>query len=44
MVLSFVHPTKPARIVGPFNSVRLDADSIRELGNGGLVACHRERL
>ena len=44
LVLSFVHPTKPARIVGPFNSVRLDADSIRELGNGGLVACHRERL
>lgn len=44
LVLSFVHPTKPARSVGPFNSVRLDGDGIRELGNGGLVAYHRERL
>lgn len=44
LVLSFVHPTKPARIVGPFNSLRLDGDSIRELGNDRFVAYHRERL
>ena len=44
LVLSFVHPTKPARSQGPFESVRLDGDSIRESANGRLVAYHRERV
>ena len=44
LVLSFVHPTKPSRIAGPFKSVRLDGDGVRELAHGRLVAYHRERL
>ena len=44
LVLSFVHPTRPSRSLGPFKAVSLDGDSIREPPHGRLVAYHRERV
>jgi hypothetical protein len=42
LVLSFVHPAKPAKTVGPFHAIRLDGDSIREVQNRTLVAHHMQ--
>ena len=42
LVLSFVHPSKPSRTVGPFQAIRLDGDSVREVVGRTLVARHRE--
>ena len=42
LALSFVHPAKPAKTVGPFQAVRLDGDSVREVVERALVARHRE--
>ncbi len=42
LILSFVHPSKPAKSVGPFHGIRLDGDSVREVQNHTLVARHRE--
>jgi hypothetical protein len=42
LVLSFVHPGKPARTVGPFHAVRLDGESVREVQNRTLVARHEQ--
>ena len=44
LVLSFVHPTRPSRSLGPFRWVWLDGDSIREPTHGRPVAYHRERV
>lgn len=43
LILSFVDPVRPARIVGPFDSVRVDGDGIREASRGDVVAQHEER-
>jgi len=42
LVLSFVHPSKPAKTVGPFEAVRLDGETVREVPNRTVVARHRE--
>lgn len=42
LVLSFVHPKKPSRTVGPFQSIRLDGDGVREDPKGAIVARHRD--
>ena len=42
LVLSFVHPSRPARTVGPFSAIRLDGDSVREVGRRAPIAQHRE--
>ena len=42
LILSFVHPTKPARTVGPFKSVRLDAESLHDVASDDVVARHRD--
>jgi hypothetical protein len=43
LVLSFVHPTKPAKTAGPFECIVLDGESLRERPNGAVVARHRRR-
>ena len=43
LILSFVDPVRPARIVGPFDSVRVDGDGIREAPGGDVVAQHEKR-
>lgn len=43
LILSFVDPVRPARIVGPFDSVRVDGHGIREASGGNVVAQHEER-
>jgi hypothetical protein len=40
LILSFVHPSKPAKTAGPFHGIRLDGDSVREMQNHTLVARH----
>jgi hypothetical protein len=42
LILTFVHPTKPPKTVGPLRAIRLDAESLRETANGTPVAVHRE--
>jgi hypothetical protein len=42
LILTFVHPTKPAKSVGPFHAIRLDGDSVREVMNRTLVAHHSD--
>ena len=42
LLLSFVHPSKPARTVGPFSAIRLDGDTVREVGQRTPIARHRE--
>lgn len=42
LILSFVHPSKPAKTLGPFHGLRLDGDSVREVQNHTLVARHLE--
>ena len=42
LVLSFVHPSKPAKSVGPFEAIRLDGETVREVQNRTVVARHRE--
>lgn len=42
LILSFVHPSKPAKTLGPFHGLRLDGDSVREVRNHTLVARHRQ--
>jgi hypothetical protein len=42
LILTFVHPSKPAKSVGPFRAIRLDGDSVREVMNRTLVARHSE--
>ena len=42
LILSFIHPSKPAKSVGPFHGIRLDGDSVREVQNHTLVARHRQ--
>ena len=42
LVLSFVHPSKPPKTVGPFHAIRLDGETVREVQNRTLVARHRE--
>ena len=43
LILSFVDPVRPARIAGPFHSVRFDGMGIREASGGGVVAHQEER-
>jgi hypothetical protein len=43
LILSFVDAVRPARIAGPFGSVRFDRKGIREASGGGVVAQHEER-
>lgn len=42
LVLTFVHPSKPPKTLGPFAAIRLDAESLRETDNGTPVALHRD--
>jgi hypothetical protein len=42
LVLSFVHPSKPAKTVGPFKAIRIDAEVIRDHKESTLIAMHRE--
>lgn len=42
LVLSFVHPSKPAKSVGPFEAIRMDGETVREVQNRTVVARHRE--
>lgn len=42
LVLSFIHPTKPTREIGPFQSVRMDAETVREGTGGEVIARHRQ--
>lgn len=42
LILSFVHPSKPAKTAGPFHGIRLDGDSVREVQNHTLVAHHTQ--
>lgn len=42
LVLCFVHPSRPAKTVGPFNTVRLDGESVRDPEKRALIARHRE--
>jgi hypothetical protein len=42
LILSFVHVSKPAKTVGPFHSIRLDAEAVRESPAGAPVAYHRD--
>ena len=42
LVLSFVHPSRPARTVGPFHAVRLDGETVRDVQNRAVIARHRE--
>ena len=42
LILTFVHPSKPAKSVGPFHAIRLDGDSVREVMNRTLVARHSD--
>ena len=42
LVLSFVHPTKPARDVGPFQSISLDAQTVRDASTEDVIARHRD--
>lgn len=42
LILSFVHPSRPPRTVGPFAAVRLDGESVREPTSPTPIARHRE--
>ena len=42
LVLCFIHPSKPNREVGPFSSVRIDAETVRNGTDRKVVARHRE--
>jgi len=42
LVLSFIHPSKPSREVGPFSSVRIDAETVRDGVDWKAIARHRE--
>ena len=42
LVLSFVHPSKPAKTAGPFEAIRIDAEAIRDHKESTLIAMHRE--
>ena len=42
LILSFIHPSKPSRQVGPVTSVRIDAESMHDGTGGKLIARHRE--
>lgn len=42
LILSFIHFHRQAKAVGPFESVRLDGETVRALPGGALVAHHRE--
>ena len=42
LILSFIHPSKPNREVGPFASVRIDAETVRDGTDRKIVARHRE--
>ena len=40
LILSFVHPSKPPKTLGPFHGLRLDGDSVREAQNHTILARH----
>jgi hypothetical protein len=42
LLLSFLHLNKPAKTVGPFHAVRLDASAVRDAANDEVLAVHRE--
>lgn len=42
LILSFIHPSKPSRQVGPVTSVRIDAESMHDGTGAKLIARHRE--
>jgi len=43
LVLSFVHPTKQVKTLGPFDLIRLDADGVNHGPNGSPVALYRDQ-
>jgi len=43
LVLSFIHPTKQAKTVGPFSVIRLDADGVNHGPDGSPVALYRDQ-
>lgn len=42
LILSFVHPSKAPKTIGPFLAIRLDAESLRETAHGAPLAVHRD--
>lgn len=42
LVVSFIHPRKAARTLGPFAAVRIDAETLREASSGAILAHHRD--
>lgn len=42
LVLTFVHPSKPAKTVGPFEAVRFDGDTVRDPVQRALIGRHLE--
>ncbi len=42
LILSFVHVNKPAKTVGPYQSVELDASAVRDGAKHDVLAVHRE--
>ena len=42
LVLSFVHPSKPPKTVGPLKAIRIDAEAIRDQKESTLIAMHRD--
>jgi hypothetical protein len=42
LVLSFVHPSKPAKSLGPFHSIRLDGETVRDRVSREVIATSRE--
>jgi hypothetical protein len=42
LLLSFVHFNRAPKQVGPFQAIRLDAETMRDAEDGELIALHRE--
>ena len=41
LILSFIHPTRSARTLGPFKTVWIDRESLRDGADGPVLARHR---
>lgn len=40
LLVSFIHPSKPARAVGPFQAIRFDGDTVRDAAKRALIGRH----
>lgn len=41
LILSFIHPTRSARTLGPFKTIWIDRESLRDGADGPVLARHR---